>query len=478
MDRRWLPRASLAAALTLGALAAVTAAGAAQTFPRPDFYSGQAVAVAAHYGFDQKPGFAVINPFYGDVPQGDSTFDSNGTISAHASSLYPGSGTEGLLTLICSADARIPCDEQFPPPYPLSATAEHPSRPDSDAPASGGTLGGDGAPLGLRPGAVHAHADANYVDTVAHAHGLDVFGTVTAQSLSATTHQQFDKSVLVTQAQSTVRGLNIGGVVKVDSITARSVAYVDGDKVRRDDTTVSVQGTTVAGQPATIDDKGIHLGPGGDDGAAGAAANAALKGLEAAGISVRLLGVTRDNAPDGALRAHAQGLLVSFTHKVAGVPPPPECLPIPDTPLPIPNCPPSPNRTYLVSVTLGGAGTAAFAGDDPFDDGSDGEVIDPGPSTPPTTTDPGSSGDGGTVTLPGTTTTINNPGTSGADTGGSPAVAPGSGSTRTIRRVDLRSLFILTSLDGMEAAYLVGSLLMLGLFLLSRFAVPARLPRA
>src|SRR5207253_3390201 len=60
-------------------------------------------------------------------------------------------------------------------------------------------------------------------------------------------------------ATSVVQNVNIGGVIKIKSVTSTATAQTDGAKADASGGTV-VQGMEIAGQPAYVDDSGVHVG--------------------------------------------------------------------------------------------------------------------------------------------------------------------------------------------------------------------------
>src|SRR5207302_9385809 len=77
-----------------------------------------------------------------------------------------------------------------------------------------------------------------------------------------------------------------GGVVKIDSVSSVAEATTDGT-TSGGDAHATVHGMTIGGQPATIDDTGLHIGP--QNQPANAAANQiAQQALGKSGTSITL----------------------------------------------------------------------------------------------------------------------------------------------------------------------------------------------
>jgi hypothetical protein len=100
-----------------------------------------------------------------------------------------------------------------------------------------------------------------------------------------------------------------GGVVKIDSVSSVAEATTDGAKSGGDAHTV-VHGMTIGGQPATIDDKGLHIGS--QDQPANAAANQiAQQALGKSGTSITLSQPTKETK-DATTSVTAGSLVVSW----------------------------------------------------------------------------------------------------------------------------------------------------------------------
>jgi hypothetical protein len=100
-----------------------------------------------------------------------------------------------------------------------------------------------------------------------------------------------------------------GGVVKIDSVSSVAEATTDGTKSGGDAHT-TVHGMTIGGQPATIDDKGLHIGS--QDQPANAAANQiAQQALGKSGTSITLSKPDKETK-DATTSVTAGSLVVSW----------------------------------------------------------------------------------------------------------------------------------------------------------------------
>jgi hypothetical protein len=360
---QWVRRVGLAAAAGCVAVAVAPAGlllAADVEAGRPAAWGGRAAANGVFFTADQRPSLSpIVEMVYGSSPEGESTFDSSGTAEGRASSYYAGAGGSNAGSVLCLAG--FPCPAGFPPAYPLSATASHPSKPDAQPQLSGNPFHSATKPAGLVPGEVRAHADRRYVETVSSVTGL-TSPAGTARAVTATTRQEFVKGVLTVTAESVVEGLSVGGgALTVDTVRAVSVSRADGKRLLGDESTVVVTGARLGGQPAVIDDRGVHVA-GTSNNAVLTAANAALAQLKSQGLSVRLVGVDRElDRTAGTLRVQASGLLVGYRRTVSGVPQPP------GLPPQLPGVP-NPNREYFGTVTFAAAGTSVFADDTRFEE--------------------------------------------------------------------------------------------------------------
>src|SRR5205807_4052444 len=115
---------------------------------------------------------------------------------------------------------------------------------------------------------------------------------------------------------------------------------------------VTVTGVTVAGVPAQIDDKGVHV--------AGQNGPSLTQRVAQQGVDIRTVGTQRNDTTSLA-RSEATGLIVTFSLPVSGLPYVPNPLPSPFDAVPGVNA----NGTYVGYVTLGAVGAVAGANAQP-----------------------------------------------------------------------------------------------------------------
>jgi len=130
--------------------------------------------------------------------------------------------------------------------YPIRAEARTGSgQPDDSLDAQGATL--------------KAHADpvlAQSTATMKSAEGQAGFTFGNAQTIATTA---LSSTAGTATAESKISDIDIGGVIKIQSVTSDASATTDGTTSSSTGLTV-VQGMTIAGQKAYVDDQGVHIG--------------------------------------------------------------------------------------------------------------------------------------------------------------------------------------------------------------------------
>jgi len=425
-----------------GAGAASGAAG------RPGTYGGDAAAGSIQFRIDKSPLPipAVTDPFHVWVPYAETSIDSSGGAEGIASTIYPGQDFIGGPNLLCNFAAQL-CNAMpggAPPNYPDWAHAQYPAHPDDSATLSQKPVPGAGAPFEVTPNRADAHADRNEVLATAISSGTDFASVISVGSATSVSHQSFQGGALVLNAVSTIKNIDIGGQLHIDEIRSTTTGKIDGSKIGTATASTTVSGATVAGQGVTIDSKGIHAGPGGDNGLLSKTINSALKQLAGQGIEVRSLPDSKASKPRKVV-AETGGVLLTWKHAVSGGPP-------------IPGVGGLENGDYILTISLGGAGLNAFAGPS----SSFGGISIP--STPPVSAGgpPPSTSTGGV-----STPTTQSPGT---PAGQQPAVATNTPQRNAALPIDLTNKRLKTLalvLLGYPLLVLIGAPL----------RAPARLPR-
>ena len=472
MRRGCLSAASLCALLALALPALAQDGGGAL----PPVWRGAASAGVATVDVNRDALLPVEGIFRFIALDGSSVYETD-LQTARASLLYPGEGAVQGPNLLCGTFGSA-----FPPEfkpvldaclsyqYPLSVRADA-SKPDA-ATDGGAALGKPSDPVSANAVGATAHAAADGARTSAQANDLRVLGlpavaltsvlpidelktdptVLRIESATSRTDQRFDGGTLVVTAESKLSGVAlVGGLVRIGSIVSTSTATDDGAGKRTAVAQTEVSGVTVAGFPAQITEDGLVVGsPGGTGPIQQQVQQAANQLLAALGVRLSLLdNVETTDDGTGLARAQAPGLLLEVTTRADGLPPVPG--PLGDIDL---------NGAYVGTVQLGASGAAASTAS--FDDA----VVVP----PPVDVGSDLPVDSGFVPVdPG----VVDPGdvTGGASdptgTGGDP-----SSEQQYLRRV------VDTFGGRLGMLYLAFGFAVLGLCLVPRLTLPARLPGA
>lgn len=159
-----------------------------------------------------------------------------------------------------------------------------------------------------------AHADVKVVTAGANMADTGAPGVVGAGSIVTSTKSALDGTKGTSEATSTLKDVKLGpdGVIEIDSIVSTAKGSTDGKAATASGNT-TVTGVKVAGQPATIDDQGLHVGStNAGNPVTGVANQVADQALKSAGMSVV---VTQPSGkPDGAKVAFNAGSVVFSWH--------------------------------------------------------------------------------------------------------------------------------------------------------------------
>jgi hypothetical protein len=387
--RRWVQRGSLVAAALCCTLAASMPVWAQEEAPAgaPEVWRGAAKAAVAVVDVNRDALLPVEGVFRFVALDGDSVYDTD-LQTARASLFYPGEGVIQGPNLACGTFGN-----QFPPEfkpvldacvgfdYPLSVRADASK---SDASTDGSTaLGQPTDPVSAEAVGAIAHAALDGSWTKAQLADLKVLGfpgvsltsvlpvedlvldpsILRIGSATSRTDQRIGSGGLVTTATSELSGVRlVGGLVRIGSIVSTSTATDDGAGKRTSAADIEVSGVTVAGFPAQITEDGLVLGsPGGLGPIRQQVQQAANQLLASLGVRISLLdNVEEPDDGTGLARAQAPGVLLEVKTRADGAPPVPG--PLGDIDL---------NGEYIGTIQLGASG--ASAGATSFED----EVIAP-----------------------------------------------------------------------------------------------------
>lgn len=116
------------------------------------------------------------------------------------------------------------------------------------------------------PGAtMTAHADAETVHSVGNLRQVDAPGTGSTGSVASDSKVTLSQSLGTAASSSKVSNIVLGpaGLITIDSVQSQATATTDGVNAKASGKT-TVSGFKVLGQPATVDDTGVHFGPAND----------------------------------------------------------------------------------------------------------------------------------------------------------------------------------------------------------------------
>ncbi len=482
-------RACLAASAVVGtaSLTAMGVGAAAQTPSGPPpgvVFAGVASATGVFQHTDGQMGLsATSEPVYGSFPDGLGVYTPD-TVSARASTYYPGATVVGLPGLIATAGGPSGL-----PSYPFTTTADnqHPNTAISSPQA----LGGSGSQASAQASTAVAHAAPDLVSTDAFVSSFNSPGSAKGAASPATvvhvgsseahTRQAFGPGgVLVSHAESKVSGIDVAGGLHIASVFATSTTTTAGGATKRHDDNVTVGGATFAGKPVAIDGNGVSVAGSGQGKPLLDQANAALqRALSAAGARVHVVGAQRPPSglnPRLCTAGEADGVEISFQVNAVSAP--------------------GVGNVYFSDVLLGAACTTATvvpatAGPAAPDSGG-ATAVPTGPTTGPSggSSPAGAPASGGRAATGGSPATPT--GTAGGSGGASPspsspsspglslsggqASAPIQAATR--HRGLANELATASTTDWIDGLYLALGLLVLGLGLAVRSLVPPRLPEA
>lgn len=343
-----LGRGCAAAALAIGLGSYLVGAGAAPGYADTSFQV-QTAATGAHFTLTQEPASSIVTASLVDdaTAYTATAFDASGSSEAQAASIYPGNLVVQGPSLFCSEVFTCPVT---PPDYPLLADASYPRRQHAEASADQKSVGS--GPLVVSPGASVASANGTGNEARTLTGGISALsGSPAAVSVGASsslTRVTTSASAVVVHVESAASDIEVAGLLHIESVVAVDDVTLSAGARPRDVPHITVAGATVAGQPASIDETGIHV--------AGHNGPKLTQTLAKNGIALRTVGVDRADSTSVA-RSVATGLQIDMSVPVSGLPYVPNPLPAPFDQVPGVNA----NGTYVGHLTLGAAGVAAGA---------------------------------------------------------------------------------------------------------------------
>jgi hypothetical protein len=247
------------------ALAIANPFGAAHADGGPKFGSYTISATAPGWEmYEDEPG-ANAHPEGGvQAPYSTSALSTGGLGYGLSSIAWPGAteaNVNGVAVLLFPKTIDVPGGPSVPVPdavtalfqqaapataYPLRAEA----RTGSDKPDA--TLDGQAETLKAHADALLANASA----TTKGATGQSGFSFGNAETIASSV---LNDTAGQASAESKITKIDIGGVIKIDSVTSTATASTSASDSTSTGTTV-VQGMSIGGQAAYVDDSGVHIG--------------------------------------------------------------------------------------------------------------------------------------------------------------------------------------------------------------------------
>ncbi|MBV8980437.1 MAG: hypothetical protein JO086_06030 [Acidimicrobiia bacterium] len=387
---------------------------------------GSYSAVAAAPGvevIEDEPSAQAHPEGQGDAPYTTSILTNGGVGYALSSIAWPGAygGNAGSLVLVAlpstigpvpRPDAVTGLVQTVSPAlqYPIRAEARAGTAPD--------------ASYGQIPGTtLTSHADPNDVHAVADVKSAQQSG-INYGNMHSDSSSTLDGNSVKTLADSVIQNIDIGGVIKIKSLVSTATATTDGSNSSANGGTV-MQGVTVAGQAATIDQNGLHIGSSSSplNATAAAAANQALSNF---GMKVYVSQPVTERS-DGSVTYQASSVVFTFV-------------------------PPSDPSKNVIVLTLGGARVSVAPGAG-FGEPSAAATDTGGGATS------GDTGGGASVLGAGLTGGTSTPlGSTGVSSGGVGTRATSRGTTQNVGGVNIAKTF-----DGVGVGWLLAALAAAGL---------------
>lgn len=270
--KRFLPAAALAAGMGFGLAAWPTAAHAQGSASIS--YAASAAAPVMQITEDEP-----TSQFH---PEGEGEYGytlvtaNQGLASALAAVGYPGStiGHAGTLVEVLGG----PSESALNDPVQASAQTGSPPATASTGAAPGPLMTASVAPVGAND----QHATAT--STMAGG-GLGSAGTIGNSTSTSTIDFNANTAILTVTAHSSAGNVNVGGVVRIGSVTSSASAVSTNGATPVLTGATTFHDMTVAGQAAYVDGSGVHLGS--PNAPAGPAETAAVDtALQAAGMEI------------------------------------------------------------------------------------------------------------------------------------------------------------------------------------------------
>jgi hypothetical protein len=210
-------------------------------------FQGSAAASGLHAFYNPEGILPLPPPVDIGAPDALATIASGPSTFARASVADPGDLLYSPDALLSLFDASYPSGTIPPYPFRIAATSG---------------LGEPVADSNPAPG-LSAHVEVGDGSSTARANtpAVDVPAVATFGSMSALATTKTDGSTVTVHSVSRMGNLNVLGLLTIESIITDLTATSSGGETELAGGT-SIVGAKVAGQPVTIDDKGVHQAPG------------------------------------------------------------------------------------------------------------------------------------------------------------------------------------------------------------------------
>jgi len=201
----------------------------------------------------------------GQAPYSTSALGSGGLGYALSSVAWPGAteaNADKVALLLFPHDVSVPGGPSVPIPDAVVGLVDT-AAPAANYPIRAEARSGAGSPdaaYDAQAANLKAHADpalAQATATMKAADGQAGFSFGNAETIA---NSVLNATTGSASADSRITKIDLGGVIKIDSVTSHAEAATDGVSAAAPSGSTVVQGMTIAGQPAYVDDQGVHIG--------------------------------------------------------------------------------------------------------------------------------------------------------------------------------------------------------------------------
>jgi hypothetical protein len=249
----------------------------------------------------------------GDVPQADASLAAGPIGSGLATIAWPGATAANAGALLqvlqpgCTVGSQtgLPLGEPVCPLPDQASKLNYPVKAEAKTGQNPPTSSFDAAP-GV---SLKATALPNLVESTAHVQNASSTG-LSLGTVSATARTRTEDTKVISEADSTTQNIDIAGVLKIQSVVSTARASVDGGKGTGDAVTTA-SGVTIADQPVTIDQNGLHLVDRSGT-PLGAVANQIIQqALGSSGMTITATAPTK-KVEDGKVEMHAGVIVIGY----------------------------------------------------------------------------------------------------------------------------------------------------------------------